>query len=766
MVLQYGTPAAALSNLASNFFSMLPFNALNLSGSELLLCIVLILGVLVIGTYRAWVLQRQRQVEADYQCLLNTANEGIWTVDVEGRTTYLNQRLAEMLGYTVEQMLGRPVFDFMDEGVRLEAQQHFECCQQGIKEQSISFRRQDGEALSCIISTSPRLNQRGTFIGTLILLSDVTERKQAQEERQSLQAQLEQQVQTMDTILSASPDHFYMFDREGRFIYASRAALQALGLHKSDIVGKTEQELGFPPEVIEPHKQRREIVFATGQALRGETNLQTGDGVRQYEYILTPIHDASGSVQVVVVTATDVTERRQEEEELRQYRNHLEQLVAARTAELARKIEQLNQEIIERKQAEQELQRQTQYRQLLAEITFRIRESLQIEVILQTMVTQLQQLLQADRVLFYRLLPNRNGKVVAEAVVPGWQKTLGQEFIDHCFEDEYLKQYQQEIHAWSDVEQAGFQPCHLDMLRQFSIRANLIVPILLKDKIWGMLFVQQCSAPRQWNQFEIDLLRQLADQLSIALAQAQLLEQATRHSQELARSNAELEQFAYAASHDLKEPLRTLASYAKLLSRRYSSQVDDKGNRFIQYITEEALRMQAMIDDLLQYSRVGRQPQNFTSVRCSAVFDIVVTRLEGAISSSGATVTRGDLPVIMADETQLVQLFQNLISNAIKYRSKEPPAVHVAAQRQEGQWLFWVRDNGIGLAPKYAERIFAIFQRLHLQEEYSGTGIGLAIAAKIVERHGGRIWVESELGKGATFYFTIPDRDVSPLLPT
>jgi len=708
--------------------------------------------------------------------------------------------------------------------------------------------------------------------------ADVTESKQ---ELQCLQEHLEQQVQTMDTILSASPDHFYMFDRDGRFIYASCAGLQALGLQKSDIIGKTEGELGFPPEVIEQHKQRREAVFATGETLRGETSVLTVDGVRQHEYILIPIHDASGSVQVVVAKSTDVTEQRQAQEELRQYRHHLEELVVARTAELVATNEQLNQEILERKQAEEELrqqkevlqtifdyvpvmldfydsqgklkwinrqweqtlgwkieeiqerdilvefypepeyrqyvinfiqsaeqawgdfktrvrdgrvidttwanvrlsdgsiigigqditdrkqaeeelQRQIRYQQLLAEITLRIRESLQIEVILNTTVTELQQLLQADRVLFYRLLPNCNGKVVAEAVVAGWQSLLGRELVNHCFEGDYLQQYQQQIHAWPDVEQAGFQPCHLERLRQFKIKANLIVPIFLKDKIWGMLFVHQCSAPRQWHQFEVDLLQQLANQLSIALAQAELLEQETCYSQELARSNAELEQFAYVASHDLQEPLRTLASYAKLLSRRYSGQLDDRADRFIQYIVEEALRMQALINDLLKYSRVGRQAQNFAPCDTRAVFDMVVSRLQDAIATSGATVTCGELPTLMADERQLVQLFQNLIGNAIKYRSQEPPVVQVGAVRQEGQWLFWVRDNGIGIDPKYAERIFVIFQRLHSQEEYSGTGIGLAIAAKIVERHGGRIWVESESGQGATFYFTLRDLGVSP----
>ncbi len=741
-----------------------------LSWSNLLLCSGLALCTLVLTWYCASLRQRQRQIEADYQCLLNTANDSqfllqsvfnsvldaIAIADDDGTFVEVNPAACKLFGLSKEELLSRQITDFTEPGFALE--HHWRTCQeQGWETGELTLRRPDGTRRDVeYTSTVNFLPHRH-----LAVLRDITLAKQAREELQCLRDDLEQQVQIMDTILSASPDHFYLFDRDGRFLYANRAGLEALGLHKSDIIGKTEQELGFPAEIIEQHKKRRVTVFATGETLRGETSVPTVNGVAHFEYVLTPVPDASGNVRVVVALGRDVTERKQAEEELRRYRNQLEELVAVRTAELVTTNRQLNQEIIDRQRAEEELQRQNQYRQLLAEITLRIRESLQIEVILQTTVTELQQLLQADRVLFYRLQPNCNGKVVAEAVVPGWPTTLGLVLVDGCLESEYLQQYQQEIHAWSDVEQAGFQPCHLELLRKFSIRANLIVPIFLKDKIWGLLFVQQCSAPRQWNQFEVDLLRQLADQLSIALAQAQLLEQATRHSQELARSNAELERFAYVASHDLQEPLRTLGSYAKLLSRRYSGQLDDKGNRFIQYIQEEVLRMQALINDLLLYSRVGRQPQNFAPCDCAVVLDIVVRGLEGAIANSGATIARCELPTILADETQMVQLFQNLIGNAIKYRSQEPPVVQVGALDQEGQWLFWVHDNGIGIDPKYAERIFAIFQRLHTQEEYSGTGIGLAIAAKIVERHGGRIWVESEVGKGATFYFTIPEREAS-----
>jgi PAS domain S-box-containing protein len=234
-------------------------------------------------------------------------------------------------------------------------------------------------------------------------------------------------------------------------------------------------------------------------------------------------------------------------------------------------------------------------------------------------------------------------------------------------------------------------------------------------------------------------------------------EEALAHqARELARSNADLEQFAYVASHDLQEPLRMMASFAKLLEQRYKGQFDADADACIGYIVEGAIRMQGLINDLLTYSRVGRQGQPFASTDCRAVFEAACMNLRGAIEEAGATVTAGPLPVVMADSTQLVRLFQNLIGNAMKFRSDRPVRVDVGAKRQGSEWRFWVQDNGMGIEAPYLERIFLIFQRLHHRSEYPGTGIGLAIAKKIVESHGGRIWVESEPGTGSTFYFTLP----------
>ncbi len=242
-------------------------------------------------------------------------------------------------------------------------------------------------------------------------------------------------------------------------------------------------------------------------------------------------------------------------------------------------------------------------------------------------------------------------------------------------------------------------------------------------------------------------------------AEVELKRTAARLAQqtaELKRSNEELQQFAYVASHDLQEPLRMVASYTQLLARRYRGKLDADADEFIEYAVDGARRMQALINDLLAYSRVGTRGQEFEPTDANAVFDQVVTDLGAAIEEAQAVVTRDDLPTVVVDPSQFGQLLQNLLSNAIKFRGERPPRVHVSARLEDDAWLFSVSDNGIGIAPEYTDRIFVIFQRLHSRAQYPGTGIGLAICKKIVERHGGRIWVESTPGEGSTFYFTLP----------
>ena len=227
---------------------------------------------------------------------------------------------------------------------------------------------------------------------------------------------------------------------------------------------------------------------------------------------------------------------------------------------------------------------------------------------------------------------------------------------------------------------------------------------------------------------------------------------------DLERSNQELEQFAYVASHDLQEPLRMVSSYTQLLARRYQDKLDADAQDFIHYAVDGAERMQRLITDLLAFSRVGTRGKPFAPTDCEVVLAQVLDNLKMTVQETGAVITHDPLPPIMADDSQMAQLFQNLMGNALKFRREAPPQIHLNAEFQGQEWRFSVRDNCIGIAPEFFDRIFIIFQRLHGREDYTGTGIGLAVCKRIVERHGGRIWVESQVGEGSTFYFTIPVR--------
>jgi PAS domain S-box-containing protein len=254
-------------------------------------------------------------------------------------------------------------------------------------------------------------------------------------------------------------------------------------------------------------------------------------------------------------------------------------------------------------------------------------------------------------------------------------------------------------------------------------------------------------------------------------------------ARDLARSNRELEQFAYVASHDLQEPLRMIASYLQLLDLRYKGGLDSDGREFLGFAVDGAKRLQSLIHDLLLYSRVGRQGESFAWTESEEILTRALGNLKFALDESKARITHGPLPRVMSDATELTQLLQNLIGNALKFRGQAPAEIHISAELRKilpsslasnaealqqtrnarEEWVFAISDNGIGIEPQYFERIFVIFQRLHTREEFPGTGIGLALCKRIVERHGGRIWVESQQGKGSIFRFSIPHQEITPV---
>ena len=333
------------------------------------------------------------------------------------------------------------------------------------------------------------------------------------------------------------------------------------------------------------------------------------------------------------------------------------------------------------------------------------------------------------------------------------EELIGTDFSDYFTEPEKAREAYQQV-----FQEGSIQECML----QIRHRDGHFIPVLYNASVY----------------------RDEAGEVIGAFAAARNMTKAAqaeddlKHSvQDLSRSNDELEQFAYVASHDLQEPLRMVSSYVQLLEKRYKGKMDADADEFIEFAVDGANRMQVMINDLLSFSRIATRGEPFQPTDCNKVFDRAINNLQTAIKESSTTVTHDPLPTVTADKGQLEQLFQNLIGNAIKFRGEEQPRIHVSAtsiadfgfrnaeleskiENQKSQigegWIFSVKDNGIGIEPEHTKRIFGIFQRLHTREQYSGSGIGLAVCKKIVQRHGGQIWIESEAGKGSTFFFTLP----------
>ncbi|MHC5598187.1 MAG: PAS domain-containing sensor histidine kinase [Nostoc sp.] len=668
---------------------------------------------------------------------IHTEMVRFFALDKKWRFTYINSQAEWLWQKTQNELLGKNIWEMFPEiiGTTFHRESH-----RAILEQvSVGFE-EFYPRLNCWIQIHAYPAKDGLFV----YVQDITERRKTS-------VALQESQERWQLALHGNNDGIWDWNLKTNEVFFSTRWKEMFGYKDHEVSN------GWDEWTKRIHPDERDLVLQAFQDHFAkktpfyvcEYRVQCQDG--SYKWILDrgqALWDALGDIVRMVGSYTDITD--------------------------------VYDELRLRKQVEEELKRQNLRSQLFAEITLKIRESLQIDEILQTTVIEVQKLLQADRVLIFQLLSDGSGTVVQEAVLPGWPVILGENIIDPCFKEEYLERYRQgRVSAIEDIEAAHIQPCHRKFLQQFAVRANLVVPILVRDGIWGLLLAHQCAAPRHWNKFETELLQQLGNQIGIALSQAQLLEKEIQQSQELARSNAELEQFAYVASHDLQEPLRMVTSYLQLLERRYKNQLDANADQFITYAVDGARRMQTLINDLLNYSRVSSRGQPFMLVDCSVVLEQTIANLQIAIADSKAIVTHDTLPEVMADATQLIQVFQNLIANAIKFCHHQQPQIHIGVGSREvgeageenttsstsspplptqNEYLFWVRDNGIGLESQYSERIFIIFQRLHGRDKYPGTGIGLAICKKIIERHGGRIWVESKPDQGSTFYFTIPNR--------
>jgi PAS domain S-box-containing protein len=455
----------------------------------------------------------------------------------------------------------------------------------------------------------------------------------------------------------------------------------------------------------------------------------------------------------VLLLSWRVVERDQTRKSLQQAQQDLERKIEERTSELVRSRALLEQEVAEHLELEEKLQEsEAVYRSLV--------EGLPLNIYRKDRDGRLVLVNQQYTATFGRPAAEVLGKTVFDL----YPRPLAEKY---AADDRRVMETGQVFHDVEEHHDAQGSKLHVEVFKTAVVDHRGRV-VGTQAAYWDVTARKQ--AEEEVRRLNAELEQRVGERtaeleavnrnLRAEIAERQRAEDDLRQTAaELARSNAELEQFAYVASHDLQEPLRAVAACVQLLQQRYQAQIDASSDELIHHAVEGTRRMQTLINDLLAYSQVGTRGKSFTAVDCPAVLRGVLADLRVAIEESQAAITVEPLPVVKGDPTQLAQLFQNLLSNALKFHSPRPVQIHIRAERHDGLWRFAVRDNGIGIEPEYFERVFRVFQRLHTRREYPGTGIGLAICKKIVERHGGSIGVESEPGKGATFFFTIPDRE-------
>jgi PAS domain S-box-containing protein len=539
----------------------------------------------------------------------------------------------------------------------------------------------------------------------------------------------------MQSLMDNVPDYVYFKDEESRFIRSSMSHIRLLGVSDpAQLAGRSDFDFFAEEHARKAHEDEQRII-RTGQPMVNVEEKGTFPDGREEWYLTTkvPLQDEDGNIVGTFGITKDITERKRTEEKEARRQRWLEKVL-----ELGEAVAQVAD---------------------LQTCLLTIHESVRLG-------------LGFDRVGLFLYDPD-------EEMVHGVYGTdLAGEVEDMSWYVVPVEEHEAFREVLSNPKSFVFSPDYSAKFslppehEMYGVKEHITVAAWAGDEPVATMSADNLITQRHITEEQIEALRLFAYFAGLAIKNAHLYEQAQQEIVERKRAeealahqaqalDAELEQIFYVASHHLQEPLRMVVSYSQLLQQRYGDRLDEDADELIGYATSGATRIQALINDLLAFSRIGTCQAPLETVDSSAILDRTLSYLKFLIEQSGATVTRDPLPMVMADEVQLTQLFQNLIDNAIKFCSDRSPAIHISAKRGNDEWILSVRDNGMGIEPQYFDRIFQIFQRLHGPDEYPGTGIGLAICKKIVERHGGRIWVESEPGKGATFYFTIPDRGAS-----
>ncbi len=744
--------------------------------------------------------------------IVESSDDAIAGKSLDGVIISWNHGAERIYGYTAGEVLGEPIALLVPHDRPNEVPEILERIRHGeeVEHYETDRVRKDGRRITVSLTVSPIKDAAGRVVGASTIARDVTDRKQLEEEVRTASLYARSLIEaSLDPLVTISPD--------GRVTDVNKATELVTGIDRERLIGSRFSDYFTEPAKAEAGYQR---VLSQGFVRDYPLTIRhTSRRTTDVLYNATVYRDEAGQVQGVFAAARDVTERKRMEEELRVASLYARSLIEASLDPLVTispggRITDVNRatEVVTGVERErligssfseyftQPAKAEAGYQKVLAEglvqdypltichVSGRTTDVLYNAVVYRNEAGQVQGVFAAARDVTERKRMEEELRVAslyARSLIEASLDPLvtispegkitdvnkATELVTGIERDRLIETNFSDYFTEPDKAEAGYQQVLADgfvqdyplTIRHVSGRTTDVLynATLYRDEaghVQGVFAAARDVTERKRAEAELaryrdrleDLVRQRTGELEGANTRLQ------RTTAELARSNQELEQFAYVASHDLQEPLRAVTGYLGLLELDLADKLDDSGRHHIAGATQGAARMHTLITDLLALSRVGTKGQALRKAGLDAIVDQALDSLRASITETGAKITRGPLPSLPVDAGQMAQLFQNLIGNALKFRGDGVPEIHICAQQQPGHWLLAVRDNGIGIEPQYFERIFLVFQRLHTRKRYPGTGIGLAICKKIVERHGGRIWVESQTGQGSTFCFTIP----------
>ncbi len=669
--------------------------------------------------------QKLEESEERYRHLFEESPVAIMIMGMDGKILDCNPVGEKSLGYTKEELVGKDFrnFSFFPDIHAHSVMQAFKSLLKGNAPEPfmVEIIKKDGSVAWVLIRTSLVKSSERTLIQ--IIAEDITKSKNLEQKLEASEQKHREMIGNLDV-------GYFSVNMEGIITYANNALKKIVGFKISDtLIGEEASNFWVNPK---DRQNYIDVLMRDGYIENYLIQAKRKNGenivIEENSHL---VRDSNGTPIGIEGTFSDTTGREKLKQKL-EFHNI--------------KIEILNRIILTANRAEN------------------------LNLMIQNIFDLTLDLMDFDGGGVYIADFNKN---VANLI---YFKNLPQDFVDAVSEcpldvDPYKPLFYEAEPIFSENWQLN-DPVFAEKSGLLSLA---VIPILSNEKVIGALNV--ASKKRYvFSEEEKDNLQYIGHEIGIIIEKMKMEEELKEYRdhleeliekrtlklkgtmKDLKRSNAELEQFAYVVSHDLQEPLRMVASFTQLLQKRYQDKLDDEANEFINFAVDGATRMQGLINDLLTFSRIGTKRVSFSPTDMNIILENVLANIRQSTIEADAEITFDSLPVIIADGLQMAQLLQNLISNAIKFHGPVHPKIHISGENKPDKWVFSVMDNGIGIEPKHFKRIFVVFQRLHKRDEYEGSGIGLAVCKKIVKRHGGKIWVESELGKGSTFYFTIPKK--------